>query len=78
MIKLHDKAGKKISMSAVIRPPLLIFTDPKLFFRENMQKFIEDVFKNFYISLSTTASGIGLVKIQGFASSVSFNVIQMV
>ena len=49
----------------------------KLFVRESA-KTIEDLFKNFYISLGTTTSGIFLVKSQGFAASVPFNVIEMV
>ena len=65
-------------MFAVTRPSLLIITERKLCFRENLQKIIEDLFKNFYISLGTTTSGICLVKSQGFACSVLFNVIEMV
>ena len=65
-------------MFAVTRPSLLKFTDSKLFFSENLQKIIKDLLKNFYFSFGTTPSGIFPVKRQGFASSVPFNVIEIV
>ena len=65
-------------MFAVTRPSLLNFTDSKLFFSENLQKIIEDLLKNIYVSFGTTPSGICLVKRQGFPSSVPFNVIEIV
>ena len=37
------RPNKKICMFAVTRPSLLKFTDPKLFFRKNVQKFTEDL-----------------------------------
>ena len=58
-------------MFAATRPALLKF------FRENLKKSIEDLFKNFYVSFGTTTSGVCPVKRQGFASSVRFNLIEM-
>ena len=59
-------------MFAVTRPSVLKFTDNN-FFNENLQKILENLLKNFYLSFGTTASGICLVKCQGFASSVPVN-----
>ena len=59
-------------MFAVTRPSVLKFTDNN-FFNEYLQKIIENLFKSFYLSFGTTASGICLVKRQGFASSVPVN-----
>ena len=70
--------GQKICMFAVTRPSLLKSTNPKLFFPENLQKIIEDFLKNFNVSLGATTSCIYLLKSQRFASSVPFNVIEMV
>ena len=69
---------KKIGMFAFARPSLLKITDPKLFFARICKKIIEDLFKNFHVSLGTTTSAICLVKSQGFASSVPVNVIELV
>ena len=57
-------------MFAVTQPPLLKINDP--------QANIEDLFKNFFFFFAATTSSLYLVKSQGFASSVSFNVIEMV
>ena len=65
-------------MLAVTRPSLLKSADPKRFFRENLQKSIEYLIKNFNISLDTTTSFIFLLKSQRFASFVLFSVIEMV
>ena len=65
-------------MLAVTRPSLLKSTDPKRFFRENLQKSIEYLIKNFNVSLDTTTSFIFLLKSQRFASFVLFSVIEMV
>ena len=68
-------------MLAVTRPSLLksinfLFT--RTFFGENLQKFIEDLFRNFHVSLATTASCICLLKSHRFATSVPFNVTEMI
>ena len=42
----------------------------KIFFRRNLQKIIEDLFKKFYVFLVTITSCICLLKSQIFASSV--------
>ena len=65
-------------MLAVTRPSPLKSADPKRFFRENLQKSIEYLIKNFNISLDTTTSFIFLLKSQRFASFVLFSVIEMV
>ena len=49
-----------------------------LFFLENLQTIIADLFKNFYVSLGTTTSCTCLLKSQRFALSVPFNVTDMV
>ena len=41
---------------------------------ENLQKIMEDLLKNFQVSLGTRTSSICLLKSQTFASSVTFNV----
>ena len=51
---------------------------PSTFFRENLQKVIEDLFKNFYVSLYSITSCICLLKSQRFASTVSFNAIELI
>ena len=51
-------------MFAAARPSLLKSTNPKLFLHENLQKVIEDLFKNFHVSLGTTISCICLLKRQ--------------
>ena len=73
----YIRPKKNICMFVVTRQYLLKITDPKLFFRENLQKIIEDIFKNIYVSLGTT-SDICLIKSQGFASTVPCNVIELV
>ena len=45
-------------MFAVTRPSLLKSTEAKLFFHENLQKIIEDFFKNFYVSLGRDQDGL--------------------
>ena len=44
------KTKKEKCMVAVTRPSLLKSTDPKLFFRESLQKIIEYFFQNLYVS----------------------------
>ena len=65
-------------MCALTQPSLLKITDPKLFSGESAKNIIENFFKNLYVCLGTTASGICPIKSQEFPSSVSFNVIEMV
>ena len=62
---------KKLCMFAVVRPSLNIF------YHENLPNILEDLFENFYVSLGTTASCIWLLKRDRFATSASFNVIEM-
>ena len=65
-------------MFVVTRSSLVKSTDLKTFFSKNLQKITEDLFKNFYVSFGTTTSCITLLKRQRFASSESFNVIEMI
>ena len=44
------KTKKEKCMVAVTRLSLLKSTDPKLFFRESLQKIIEYFFQNLYVS----------------------------
>ena len=46
------------------------------FFRENVQKITEDLFKNLYVALGSTTSCIRQLKCQRFVSSVPFNVMR--
>ena len=74
---------KEIWMFVVTQPFLLKSTEPnpKMFFRENLQKIIEDLFKSIYVSLGATTSCILYfcrLKSRRVAFSVPFNVIEMV
>ena len=51
-------------------------TDPAKKYRS--YTFLEDLFRNFYVSLGTATSRIFLQKIQRFANSVPFNMTEMV
>ena len=74
------KPRNKICMFAVTRSSLLKISDPKLFFARISQKLSNIFLKTFasYVSLGTTTSCVCLLKSQRFASSVPFNVIEMV
>ena len=54
----------------------LLFTEA--FFRENLRKIIEDLFRNFHVFLATTISCVCLLKSQRFATAIPFNVTKMI
>ena len=64
-------SGQKICMYVCGYP-----TDPAKKYRS--YTFLEDLFRNFYVSLGTATSRIFLQKIQRFANSVPFNMTEMV
>ena len=64
-------------MFAATRLAQLKSSDPN-FFCKNLQKVIEDLFKNFCISLGPATSCICLLKSQRIASSVPFIVIELI
>ena len=62
-------------MFTVTQPSLLKST---IFFCKNLQEIMGDHFKDFYVSVGTITCCICLLKSERVASSVSFNVIEMV